>query len=260
MSLSEHKPLGKVDFANDLILDIHIHEIELKKLLTSVSNQYYVRFHQEKGLSLDFPFFGFKHLALKNKADFDSRDYDENKLRVKYSKVKILMAGNPSLMPTKFRLFESNFQQFANMWVDFQEKQEGGSANPEKEKVQFEKVKPDKKKKENRNRLSIKEVDMDKKTEHLGTSSKFLRNLTYMKKINQSRNSFKKAGTRPRFLLVKFRQFQVALQSLHVHKNHPLPETFFGIAFDNELLEGLRHFEAVSSGGVQSRRLSDGQA
>jgi hypothetical protein len=166
--------------------------MELVKMFTWVGLQYYVAFHREKAINLQPPFLGFEPVCLKMKPDFGNKEYDENKLRVKYSKVKLLMNGNISLMNSKFRLFEKNFFNFSNSWVEF--KENIGKFNTSVENGEKEKNEKKEKPQKSGQRVSIKDSEFDKKSDHLNATAKFFRKQTYMKKNSQRRNSNLKLG------------------------------------------------------------------
>lgn len=175
------------------MLDVSLHRFEAQKLFCSLSVRQYIDFHRTKGLTLAFPFFGFKALGLKMKPNFGNHDYDENKLRVKFTKIKILASGCLSLAPDNLRLVQKGFQTVSTNWVRFADGDKTLYAEVEREKEQ---TRAEKSQRTEKGRVSVAEREVpEKKMELLHTSKAFSKKHTYMKKSTIRRNSqFEKGG------------------------------------------------------------------
>ena len=221
LELGSHKPIEQVDFESDLILDISVHQFEAQKIFCSLSVRHYIDFHQAKGLPLRFPFMGFKHLALKLKPNFGNHDYDENKLKVKYTKIKIMASGELSLARDGLRLLQAGFQTVSANWVSFVDGNKTLYSEMEKEKEQ---TRVEKSQRADKLRVSMAEPETaEKKMELLATNKVFAKKQTYMKRSTVRRNSqFEKSKG------AKHRQFQVCVQPDFGEKNQSLEEGLYG--------------------------------
>jgi hypothetical protein len=190
IEMARHKKLENIDFENDIIIDLSLDKLEIEKIFSSLSLHHYINFHKIKNIPLEFPFFGFKAMGLKTKPNFDNPDYDENKLKIQYTKIKILMNGNISLFKGNFRFLESSFNTFSTCWVSFAEGDKNSFSESEKDQGKANKLIPEKSEKKEEVRRSLAKTENDeKKTNLLQTSNAFLKKQTYMKKMTQRRNS-----------------------------------------------------------------------